>query len=344
MQIGIIGLGRMGASMTTRLLRGGHDCVIHDRDPKGVERLVALGATGATSLQQLATTLKQPRAIWLMVPAAAVDDLLAQLTPLLAAGDIVVDGGNSYYHDDLRRATTLGASGIHHIDVGTSGGVAGLDRGYCLMIGGDNAAVKLLTPVFATLAPGVGTSVPTPGRPSDAGTADQGWLHCGPHGAGHFVKMVHNGIEYGLMAAYAEGLNILRNANISKHAAEVDAETTPLRRPELYQYEMNLPEIAEVWRRGSVIGSWLLDLTAEALAADPALAGFEGRVSDSGEGRWTIQAAIDEAVPAPVLSAALYARFSSRGEADFANRVLSAMRHEFGGHVEKPAADPKSKA
>ena len=279
----------MGASMTTRLLHCGHDCVIHDRDPKGVERLVALGATGATSLQQLATTLKRPRAIWLMVPAAAVDDLLAQLTPLLAAGDIVVDGGNSYYHDDLRRATTLG-------------------------------------------------------RPSDAGTADQGWLHCGPHGAGHFVKMVHNGIEYGLMAAYAEGLNILRNANIGKHAGEVDAETTPLRRPELYQYEMNLPEIAEVWRRGSVIGSWLLDLTAEALAADPALAGFEGRVSDSGEGRWTIQAAIDEAVPAPVLSAALYARFSSRGEADFANRVLSAMRHEFGGHVEKPVAGPTSKA
>jgi 6-phosphogluconate dehydrogenase len=334
----------MGASMTTRLLRGGHDCVIHDRDPKGVERLMALGATGATSLQQLATTLKRPRAIWLMVPAAAVDDLLAQLTPLLAAGDIVVDGGNSYYHDDLRRATTLGASGIHHVDVGTSGGVAGLDRGYCLMIGGDDQAVKELAPVFKTLAPGVGTSVPTPGRPSDVGTANQGWLHCGPHGAGHFVKMVHNGIEYGVMAAYAEGLNILRNANVGKHAGEVDAETTPLRRPELYQYEMNLPEIAEVWRRGSVIGSWLLDLTAAALAADPALAGFEGRVSDSGEGRWTIQAAIDEAVPVPVLSAALYARFSSRGEADFANRVLSAMRHEFGGHVEKPVAGPTSKA
>ncbi|MEO8652755.1 MAG: NADP-dependent phosphogluconate dehydrogenase, partial [Ramlibacter sp.] len=265
MQIGMIGLGRMGASMTTRLLRGGHDCVIHDRDPKGVERLVALGATGATSLEQLVTTLKRPRAIWLMVPAAAVDDLLAQLTPLLAAADIVVDGGNSYYHDDLRRATTLDASGIHHVDVGTSGGVAGLDRGYCLMIGGDAAAVKLLAPVFATLAPGAGTSVPTPGRPSDAGTADQGWLHCGPHGAGHFVKMVHNGIEYGVMAAYAEGLNILCKANIGKRTQASDAETTPLRDPEFYRYEMNLPEIAEVWRRGSVIGSWLLDLTAGAL-------------------------------------------------------------------------------
>ena len=346
MQIGMIGLGRMGASMTTRLLRGGHDCVIHDREPKGVERLVALGATGATSLQHLATTLKQPRAIWLMVPAAAVDDLLKQLTPLLDAGDIVIDGGNSYYHDDLRRAAALEASGIDHVDVGTSGGVAGLERGFCLMIGGDDQAVQQLAPVFKTLAPGAGSANPTPGRKPGSGNADQGWLHCGPHGAGHFVKMVHNGIEYGVMAAYAEGLNILHNANANagKRASVADAETTPLRHPELYQYEMDLPEIAEVWRRGSVIGSWLLDLTAAALAADPALAGFEGRVSDSGEGRWTIQAAIDEAVPAPVLSAALYARFSSRGEADFANRVQSAMRHEFGGHVEKPAAGPTSKA
>ena len=344
MQIGMIGLGRMGASMTTRLLRGGHDCAIHDRDPQGIERLVALGATGTSSLQQLVTTLAAPRVIWLMVPAAAVDDLLAQLTPLLQGGDIVVDGGNSYYHDDLRRATALQGRGVHHVDVGTSGGIAGLERGYCLMIGGDDAPVRHLSPVFATLAPGAGASAPTPGRKPGAGTADQGWLHCGPHGAGHFVKMVHNGIEYGVMAAYAEGLNILHNANVGKRTHAVDAETTPLREPALYQYDMDLPEIAEVWRRGSVIGSWLLDLTAEALAADPALAGFAGRVSDSGEGRWTVQAAIDEAVPAPVLSAALYARFSSRGEADFANRVLSAMRHEFGGHVEKPAADPKTKA
>ena len=343
MKIGMIGLGRMGASMTTRLMRGGHDCVVHDRHPEGVEPLVALGATGATSLQQLATALSRPRAIWLMVPAAAVDDLLKQLTPLLDAGDIVIDGGNSFYHDDLRRAAALRASGILHVDVGTSGGVAGLERGFCLMIGGDHDAVRHLAPVFATLAPGVGTYAPTPARRPGASTADQGWLHCGPHGAGHFVKMVHNGIEYGLMAAYAEGLNILHNANVGKRASVVDAETTPLRHPELYKYEMDLPEIAEVWRRGSVIGSWLLDLTATALAADPALAGFEGRVSDSGEGRWTIQAAIDEAVPAPVLSAALYARFSSRGEANFANRVQSAMRHEFGGHVEKPAAGPESK-
>lgn len=344
MKIGMIGLGRMGASMTTRLLRGGHDCVIHDRHPEVVERLVTLGATGTASLQHLVTTLTQPRAIWLMVPAAAVDDLLAELTPLLEAGDIVIDGGNSYYHDDIRRAAALHASGVHYVDVGTSGGVAGLERGFCLMIGGEDNAVRHLAPVFETLAPGIGTSAPTPGRRPGAGSADQGWLHCGPHGAGHFVKMVHNGIEYGVMAAYAEGLNILRHANVGKRKGVVDAETTPLRHPELYQYEMDLPEIAEVWRRGSVIGSWLLDLTAAALAADPELAGFHGLVSDSGEGRWTSQAAIDEAVPAPVLSAALYARFSSRGQADFANRVQSAMRHEFGGHVEKPAADPKPKA
>ena len=342
MQIGMIGLGRMGASMVTRLLRGGHDCVVHDQAPEGVARLVALGATGAASLQQFVDVMKAPRAIWLMVPAAAVDAVLEQLTPLLQPGDIVIDGGNSHYHDDLRRAATLAAANIAHVDVGTSGGVAGLDRGYCLMIGGGKALVQRLAPVFATLAPGVGTAVATPGRDAGKGTADQGWLHCGPHGAGHFVKMVHNGIEYGVMAAYAEGLNILHHANIGLREHAVDAETTSLRHPAHYQYELDLPEIAEVWRRGSVIGSWLLDLTAAALAADPALAGYEGHVSDSGEGRWTVQAAIDEAVPAPVLSAALYARFGSRGEADFANRVQSAMRHEFGGHVEKPIDGPSS--
>jgi 6-phosphogluconate dehydrogenase len=343
MQIGMIGLGRMGASMVTRLLRGQHDCVVHDRQPQGMAALAALGARSATALQDLVRQLDAPRAIWLMVPAAGVDGLLAQLVPLLAPGDTVIDGGNSHYRDDLRRAVALQAAGIHHLDVGTSGGVAGLDRGYCLMVGGDAAAVQRLVPVFSTLAPGVGSAPPTPGRLADAGSAEQGWLHCGPHGAGHFVKMVHNGIEYGLMAAYAEGFNILRHANIGHTAGVVDAETTPLREPELYRYDMRLPEIAELWRRGSVIGSWLLDLTATALAADPALASFEGRVSDSGEGRWTIQAAIDEAVPAPVLSAALYARFGSRGEADFANRLQSAMRHEFGGHLEASASDAQAK-
>ena len=285
MQIGMIGLGRMGASMTTRLLRGDHECVIHDSHAEAMAPLIALGARDTTSLHALVAALAPPRAVWVMVPAAAVDDLLALLTPLLQAGDIVVDGGNSYYHDDLRRASVLRESGIAHVDVGTSGGVAGLERGYCLMIGGEDAAVQRLAPVFATLAPGPGTSVPTPGRPIDAGTADQGWLHCGPHGAGHFVKMVHNGIEYGVMAAYAEGLNILHNANIGKRASVADAETTPLRHRALYRYDMDLPQIAEVWRRGSVIGSWLLDLTAAALAADPTLAEFQGRVSDSGEGR-----------------------------------------------------------
>ena len=342
MQIGMIGLGRMGASMVARLLRGGHDCVVHDRQPHGMAPLVALGARGSTSLQDLVRQLAPPRAIWLMVPAAGVDALLAHLTPLLASGDTVIDGGNSYYRDDLRRTAGLQAAGIHHLDVGTSGGVAGLERGYCLMVGGEEAAVQRLAPVFATLAPGAGSAAATPGRQAGIGSAEQGWLHCGPHGAGHFVKMVHNGIEYGLMAAYAEGFNILRHANIGQGTAEVDAETTPLREPDLYRYDMNLPEIAELWRRGSVIGSWLLDLTATALAADPALAGFEGRVSDSGEGRWTIQAAIDEAVPVPVLSAALYARFGSRGEGDFANRLQSAMRHEFGGHHEKPAIGPEA--
>jgi 6-phosphogluconate dehydrogenase len=302
-----------------------------------VARLVAQGATGVASLQQQIKTLTQPRVVWLMVPAAAVDATLAQLVPLLDVDDIIIDGGNSYYRDDIRRATALRVAGLHYVDVGTSGGVAGLERGYCLMIGGEADVVRHLTPLFAALAPGPGSVKPTPGRRPDSGSADQGYLHCGPHGAGHFVKMVHNGIEYGVMAAYAAGLNILHKANIGKHAGAVDAETTPLREPEMYQFDMNLPEIAEVWRRGSVIGSWLLDLTASALAADPALAGFQGRVSDSGEGRWTIQAAVDEGVPAPVLSAALYARFSSRGQADFANRVQSAMRHEFGGHIEKTA-------
>ena len=335
MQIGMIGLGRMGASMSERLMRGGHALVVHDTHPPAVARLVTTGASGAASLQQLVQTLTPPRAIWLMLPAAVVDATLEALRPLLEAGDIVIDGGNSYYRDDVRRAESLRAAGIHYVDVGTSGGVAGLDRGYCLMIGGEDATVARLAPLFATLAPGAAAAPPTPGRKRGGGSAEQGYLHCGPHGAGHFVKMVHNGIEYGVMAAYAEGLNILRHANVGKLSASADAETTPLRDPEMYRYEMDLPEIAEVWRRGSVIGSWLLDLTAAALAADPGLDGFRGRVSDSGEGRWTVLAAVDEAVPVPVLSAALYARFASRGEADFANRVLSAMRHQFGGHVEK---------
>lgn len=343
MQIGMIGLGRMGANMTRRLMRAGHDCVVYAAHPSSVERLVAEGARGATSLKQFVSMLTQPRAIWLMVPAGVVDQELATLATLIDAGDIVIDGGNSHYHDDIRRATGMRESGVHYVDVGTSGGIAGLDRGYCLMIGGDEAVVQHLTPLFATLAPGVGSAAPTRGR-SGGGSAEQGYLHCGPHGAGHFVKMVHNGIEYGIMAAYAEGMNILRNANIGSRTSTVDAETTPLRDPQLYQYDMDLSEIAELWRRGSVIGSWLLDLTAVALAADPSLEGFHGRVSDSGEGRWTIQAAIDEAVPVPVLSAALYSRFSSRGEADFANRVLSAMRKEFGGHAETAAGHAKPEA
>ena len=342
MQLGMIGLGRMGASMVTRLLRDSHDCVVHDRSPEGIQRLVELGATGAATLEDFVAALTVPRAIWLMVPAAAVDALLEQLTPLLQPGDIVIDGGNSHYHDDLRRAAALTSSGIEYIDVGTSGGVAGLDRGYCLMIGGGKQPVQHLAPIFSTLAPGVASAAPTPGRVPGSSSAEQGWLHCGPHGAGHFVKMVHNGIEYGVMAAYAEGLNILHHANIGLKGHDVDAETTPLREPTHYQYELDVPEITEVWRRGSVIGSWLLDLTAAALAADPTLAGYQGRISDSGEGRWAVQAAIDEAVPAPVLSAALYARFGSRGDADFANRVQSAMRLEFGGHVEKSADGPPS--
>ncbi|MHB1667319.1 MAG: phosphogluconate dehydrogenase (NAD(+)-dependent, decarboxylating) [Thiomonas sp.] len=343
MQIGMIGLGRMGANMTRRLMRAGHACVVHDTQAAAIKPLVGEGAQGAGTMQQFVQALATPRTIWLMVPAAGVDATLAALTPLLDKHDIVIDGGNSYYRDDIRRAATLRALGLHYVDVGTSGGIAGLDRGYCLMIGGETATVQHLDPLFVALAPGAGTAVPTPGRSPGAGSAEQGYLHCGSHGAGHFVKMVHNGIEYGIMAAYAEGLNILHNANVGKRTDAVDAETTPLRDPAMYQFDMDLPEIAEVWRRGSVIGSWLLDLTAAALAADPALSSFQGHVSDSGEGRWTIQAAIDEAVPAPVLSAALYARFSSRDQADFANRVLSSMRHEFGGHVELTSGEPKPK-
>ncbi len=342
MQLGMIGLGRMGASMVRRLLRYGHACVVHDVQPSAVAGLVKDGAAGAASLKDMVSQLGRPRTIWLMVPAGVVDRALGDLMPLLDAGDIVVDGGNSYYRDDMRRGTQLQTRGIQYLDVGTSGGVAGLERGYCLMIGGEDGVVEHLRPIFSSLAPGIEAATRTPGRKAGTGTAEQGFLHCGPHGAGHFVKMVHNAIEYGVMAAYAEGLNILRGANLGlrdQHAQSGhDAETTPLRDPDLYRFEMNLPEMTEVWRRGSVIGSWLLDLTTAALLKDPELAGYGGRVSDSGEGRWTIQAAIDEGVPAPVLSAALFERFTSRGNADFANRVLSAMRYEFGGHVEKPAS------
>jgi 6-phosphogluconate dehydrogenase len=337
MQLGMIGLGRMGANMVRRLLRAGHQTVVFDMSTQAVEALVQEKAVGASSLQDFVQKLQTPRAIWLMVPAAVVDHSLADLLPLLDAGDIVIDGGNSYYVDDIRRAHELAAKQLHYVDVGTSGGVWGLERGYCMMIGGESAVVKRLDPVFASLAPGTGDIERTPGRPMASGTAEQGYLHCGPNGAGHFVKMVHNGIEYGIMAAYAEGLNILKNANIGKRTHEVDAETTPLRDPEHYQYDLSLADIAEVWRRGSVISSWLLDLTAAALTKDPKLVEFAGRVSDSGEGRWTIKAAIDEAVPAPVLTTALYERFSSRGEAEFQDKLLSAMRYEFGGHIEKPA-------
>jgi 6-phosphogluconate dehydrogenase len=336
MQLAMIGLGRMGANMVRRLIKGGHQCVVFDMSPKAVEDLAREKAVGASSLADLVGKLEKPRAVWLMVPAAVVDKSIADLAPHLESGDILIDGGNSYYVDDVRRAKELAAKGINYVDVGTSGGVWGLERGYCMMIGGPEAAVRHLDPIFKTLAPGPGDIPPTPGREKIGGTAELGYLHCGPSGAGHFVKMVHNGIEYGLMAAYAEGMNILRHANIGKHEHAVDAETTPLRDPELYQYDLNLRDIAELWRRGSVVASWLLDLTASALAKDPALANFAGRVSDSGEGRWTIKAAIDEAVPAPVLSTALYQRFSSRGEADFGDKLLSAMRYEFGGHVEKP--------
>ena len=337
MEIGMIGLGRMGSSMVRRLMRAGHQCVVFDLHPEAVQAMVNEGAVGTTSLEDFAHRLKRPRAAWMMVPAAVVDQTLNALVPLLERDDVVIDGGNSYYHDDIRRDTELKPKGIHYLDVGTSGGVWGMDRGYCLMIGGDEAAVRRLDPIFAALAPGIGTALRTPGREKLSGTAEHGYLHCGPAGAGHFVKMVHNGIEYGLMAAYAEGLNILHHADAGKQQRAADAETTPLRHPEHYQYDLNLADIAEVWRRGSVIASWLLDLTALALLDSPALTDFKGRVSDSGEGRWTIEAAIDESAPAPVISAALYDRFSSRGEADFADKVLSAMRHGFGGHVEKAA-------
>jgi 6-phosphogluconate dehydrogenase len=335
-QLGMIGLGRMGASMVRRLLRKGHECVVHDRQPEAVARLEQDGAIGAASRAELIAKLRAPRVVWLMVPAGVVDAELGQLVEHLEPGDIVIDGGNSYYRDDIRRARELGSSQLHYVDVGTSGGVAGLERGYCLMIGGETETVEHLKPIFRDLAPGAGELSRTPGREGDRSDAEQGFLHCGPHGAGHFVKMVHNGIEYGLMAAYAEGLNVLRNADIGKREHTSDAETTPLRNPEFYQYDLNLPEITELWRRGSVIGSWLLDLTAGALLQDPQLKQYGGRVSDSGEGRWTIEAAIDQAVPVHVLSAALFDRFSSRGEGGFANQVLSAMRHAFGGHLEKP--------
>jgi 6-phosphogluconate dehydrogenase len=335
MQIGMIGLGRMGANMVRRLLKDGHECVVYDVRAEAVTALADRGAVGAVTLKEMVSRLSAPRAVWLMVPAAVVDEQLAALVPLLTEGDTVIDGGNSYYRDDIRRGAELKARGVRYVDVGTSGGVAGLDRGYCLMIGGDTAVVKRLQPIFASLAPGVDAAPRTLGRGERDGTAEQGFLHCGPHGAGHFVKMVHNGIEYGLMAAYAEGLNILRHAGVGAHPGAVDAETTPLRHPDWYQYELDLPEIAELWRRGSVISSWLLDLTARTLLDDPGLEHFTGRVSDSGEGRWTVTAAIDEGVPAPVISAALYGRFASRGDADFADRLLSAMRKQFGGHDEK---------
>jgi len=335
MQLGMVGLGRMGANMVLRLIRGGHQCVVFDRSAKAVQTLVAEKATGAQDLKDFVSKLEKPRAIWLMVPAGVVDETISAITPLLESGDILIDGGNSYYIDDLRRAKELAPKKIHYVDVGTSGGVWGLERGYCMMIGGEREIVEHLDPIFRTLAPGAGEIARTPGREKLGGTAELGYLNCGGNGAGHFVKMVHNGIEYGVMAAYAEGLGILRDANVGKQTGTVDAETTPLPHPEHYQYDFNLTDIAEVWRRGSVIASWLLDLTAASLADDPALAKFAGRVSDSGEGRWTIKAAIDEAVPAPVLTAALYERFASRGEADFANKLLSAMRFQFGGHLEK---------
>lgn len=337
MELGMIGLGRMGANMVERLMKAGHQCAVYDNHPDVVQQLVGKGAKGATELQAFVKMLSKPRAVWLMLPAAAVDPVLHALLPLLEPGDIVIEGGNSYYHDDIRRAGELKAKGLHYIDVGVSGGVWGLERGYCHMIGGEDAIVKHLDPIFRSLAPGVETAPRTPGATGEPTQAEYGYLHCGPNGAGHFVKMIHNGIEYGMMAAFAEGFNIIKNADIGLRSQEVDAETTPLREPDHYKYQIDVAQVAEMWRRGSVVGSWLLDLTAGALREDPALANFQGRVSDSGEGRWTLHAAIDEGVPAPVISAALYSRFESRGNADYANRVLSAMRFAFGGHVEKKA-------
>jgi len=335
MQLGMVGLGRMGANMVRRLMKNGHECVVYDVTPKSVQELAGEGAKGSTSFQDFVSKLTKPRAVWLMIPAAVVDSTIAEIAPLLEAGDILIDGGNSYYIDDIRRSKELEPKGIKYVDVGTSGGVWGLERGYCMMIGGPQDAVQYLDPIFKTIAPGKGDIPRTPGREKLGGTAEDGYLHCGPSGGGHFVKMVHNGIEYGIMAAYAEGLNVLKNADVGKHKHEIDAETTPLRDPEHYQYEFNLTDVAEVWRRGSVIASWLLDLTATALTGDPQLSNFAGRVSDSGEGRWTIKASIDEAVPTPVLTTALYERFSSRGQAEYADKLLSAMRYEFGGHLEK---------
>ena len=335
MELGMVGLGRMGANMVRRLIRGGHNCVVYDVFPKAVEELAAEKATPSSSFEDFVKKLAKPRGVWLMVPAAVVDETIAKILPSLEAGDILIDGGNSYYIDDIRRAKELRPKSIHYVDVGTSGGVWGLERGYCMMIGGEDDVVKHLDPIFATLAPGIGDIPRTPGREKIGGTAEQGYLHCGPNGAGHFVKMVHNGIEYGVMAAYAEGLGVLKSANAGTRAHEIDAETTPLRDPEHYQYDLNLRDVAEVWRRGSVISSWLLDLTASALVEDPNLGKFAGRVSDSGEGRWTIKAAIDEGVPVPVLTTALYERFASRGEADYQDKLLSAMRFGFGGHLKK---------
>jgi 6-phosphogluconate dehydrogenase len=337
MQLGMIGLGRMGADMVRRLTKGGQQCIAYDVQAAAVEKLKQDGVAGAASLEDLVAQLDKPRAVWLMVPAAVVDATLAKLVPLLEPGDMVIDGGNSYYHDDIRRGNELGARQLHYVDVGTSGGVAGRERGYCLMIGGETEVVQRLDPIFAALAPGRGSLPRTPGREKAVGTAENGYLHCGPSGAGHFVKMVHNGIEYGLMAAYAEGFNILNHASIGKKTQDVDAETTPLRNPELYQYDLNLADVAEVWRRGSVIASWLLDLTAIALAEDESLSEFSGYVQDSGEGRWTIEAAIEEAVPADVLTASLYTRFRSRQEHTYAEKILSAMRKQFGGHTEQMA-------
>jgi 6-phosphogluconate dehydrogenase len=338
MQLGMIGLGRMGANMVRRLMKGGHECVVYDVSPDSVKSLAGEGATGSESMEDFVGKLEKPRSVWLMVPAAVVDSTLDELVPLLDEGDAVIDGGNSYYRDDIRRAKRLAESKIDYVDTGTSGGVWGLDRGYCLMIGGPDDSVQRLDPIFATLAPGVGSAERTPGRSGDPTPAEQGYLHCGPNGAGHFVKMVHNGIEYGIMAAYAEGLNILKNADIGTRKQEADAETAPLENPEYYQYDIDIPDVTEVWRRGSVIGSWLLDLTAQAFQESPELSEYAGRVSDSGEGRWTSIAAIDEGVPVPVLTMALYSRFASRGLDDFADKVLSAMRKGFGGHAEKPAS------
>ena len=342
MQLGMIGLGRMGSNMVQRLLNAGHQCVAYAGVRRPRKELVEKGAQSSASLADFAKKLSKPRAVWMMVPAAAVDSVLASLIPVLEPGDIVIDGGNSYYHDDIRRAEQLNGKGIHYVDCGTSGGVWGLERGYCLMIGGDEAIVNHLDPIFKSLAPGVGSAARTPGRTGEPSTSENGYLRCGANGAGHFVKMVHNGIEYGMMAAIAEGLNIIKNANVGKEKREDDAETTPLRHPELYQYDMNMPEVAEVWRRGSVIGSWLLDLTAAALRDNPDLSNFAGRVSDSGEGRWTVQAAVDEGIPSPVISAALFSRFASRGREEYAAKLLSAMRYEFGGHKEKAAEKPEA--